>query len=99
MSLPDLMEELVSGNDQVLGQINLITGIRGDKAELPINKRTTPMSYNNSTDAKVSVINDKTNDSKSTTKASMLIDGEVSLRNTDATSEKSENDGSTEFNW
>jgi len=99
MSLPDLMEELVSGNDKVLGQINLVTGLRGDKAELPTNKLTAPMSYNNSTDAKVSVIKDTVNDSKSTTQASRPVEGEVSSHNTDSASQSTENDGSTEFTW
>ncbi len=99
MSLPELMEELVSGNDKVLGQINLVTGISGDKAQLPANKLTAPTSYNNSTDAKVSAINDTANSPKSTAKDSMLIGGEVSPRNAVSSSENAENDGSTEFSW
>jgi len=99
MSLPDLMEELVSGNDKVLEQINLVTGISGDKAELPVNKLTDPMSYNNSTDAKVSVIKDTVTDSNSTTQASRPIDEEVSSHNADSASQSTENDGSTEFTW
>jgi len=99
MSLPELMEELVSGNDKVLGQINLVTGISGDKAQLPAKKLTAPTSYNNSTDAKVSAINDTANYSKSTAKDSMLVDGEVSPRNAVSSSENAENDESTEFSW
>ncbi|MCJ8295828.1 MAG: type VI secretion system ImpA family N-terminal domain-containing protein [Colwellia sp.] len=99
MSLPDLMQELVSGNDKVLEQINLVTGISGDKAELPASKLTAPMSYNNSTDAKVSVINDTVSDSKSTTKALMPVDGEVSPRNTVSAPEGAEKNGNTEFSW
>jgi type VI secretion system protein ImpA len=99
MSLPDLMEELVSGNDKVLGQINLVTGISGDKAELPVNKLTTPMSYNNSTEDKVSVINESSNDSKSKSKVSRPVDEEMSPGNTDTSSEEDENDGSAEFTW
>jgi len=99
MSLPDLMEELVSGNDKVLGQISLVTGISGDKVELPENKQTAPMSYNNSTDAKVSVIKDTVTDSKSITQASRPVGGEVSSRNTDSASQSTENDGNTEFSW
>lgn len=34
MSLPDLMQELVSGNDKILGQINLVTGIDSEKADI-----------------------------------------------------------------
>jgi len=34
MSLPDLMQELVSGNDKILGQINLVTGIDSKKADI-----------------------------------------------------------------
>jgi len=99
MSLPELMEELVSGNDKVLGQINLVTGISGEKAKLPENNLTAPTSYNNSTDDKVSVINDKANDSKSTTKVSRPVDGEVSSGNTVNSSKDTENDGNTEFSW
>ena len=92
MSLPELMEELVSGNDQVLGQINLVTGIRGDKAELPGNSLTAPTSYNNSTDAKVSAINDTANDSTPT-------DGAGTSPSTGSSSENTESDGNTEFSW
>lgn len=99
MSLPDLMQELVSGNDKVLEQINLVTGISGDKAELPASKLTAPTSYNNSTDDKVSVINDTVSDLKSTAKASMPVDGEASPRNTVSASKSNENEGNTEFSW
>jgi len=92
MSLPELMEELVSGNDQVLGQINLVTGIRGDKAELPRNARTAPTSYNNSTDAKVSAINDTANDSTPADEAG-------TPPSTGSSSENTESDGNTEFSW
>ena len=34
MSLPDLMQELVSGNEKILGQINLVTGIDSEKADI-----------------------------------------------------------------
>ena len=34
MSLPDLMQELVSDNDKILGQINLVTGIDSEKADI-----------------------------------------------------------------
>jgi type VI secretion system protein ImpA len=99
MSLPELMAELVSGNDKVLGQINLVTGISGEKAKLPENNLTAPTSYNNSTDDKVSVINDKANDSESVTKVSTPVDEEVSSGNTVNSSENAENDGNTEFSW
>jgi len=99
MSLPDLMGELVSGNDKVLGQINLVTGISGEKAELPANTLTAPMRYNNSTDAKVSVIKDTDTDSKSTTQVSRQVEGEDSSHNTDSAALSTENDGSTEFTW
>jgi len=99
MSLPELMEELVSGNDKVLGQINLVTGISGEKAKLPGNNLTAPTSYNNSTDDKVSVITDKANDSKSATKLSRPVGEEVSSENTVSSSQNAENDGNTEFSW
>lgn len=34
MSLPELMQELVSGNDKILEQINLVTGIDSEKADI-----------------------------------------------------------------
>ena len=35
MSLPELMQELVAGNDKVLNQIAVVTGMDGEKADLP----------------------------------------------------------------
>ena len=35
MSLPELMQELVAGNDKVLNQIAIVTGMDGEKADLP----------------------------------------------------------------
>jgi type VI secretion system protein ImpA len=99
MSLPDLMEELVSGNDKVLGQINLVTGISGEKAELPAYKLTAPTSDNNSTDAKLSAINDTASNSKSTAELSTPASGEVSPLNPVNLLENTENDEEEEFSW
>ena len=41
MSLPDLMQELVSGNDKILSQINLVTGIDGEKTDISAYKPET----------------------------------------------------------
>ncbi|MEI6893179.1 MAG: type VI secretion system ImpA family N-terminal domain-containing protein [Colwellia sp.] len=38
MSLPELMLELVEGNDKVLKQINLVAGLSDEKAEIPLPK-------------------------------------------------------------
>ncbi|WDE05330.1 type VI secretion system ImpA family N-terminal domain-containing protein [Thalassomonas viridans] len=35
MSLPELMQELVAGNDKVLSQIAMVTGMDGEKTQLP----------------------------------------------------------------
>ncbi|NQZ24338.1 MAG: type VI secretion system ImpA family N-terminal domain-containing protein [Colwellia sp.] len=102
MPLPELMAELVSGNDKVLEQINLVTGISGNKAELPGNNLTAPTSYNNSTDAKVSAINDTATAAQLTARDSMPVDGGGSPRHTASSSgnaENAENDGNTEFSW
>jgi len=99
MSLPDLMEELVSGNDKVLGQINLVTGISGEKAELPAYKLTAPTSDNNSTDAKVSAINDTASESKSTAELSTPANREASPLNTASLLENSDNNEEAEFSW
>jgi type VI secretion system protein ImpA len=98
MSLPDLMEELVSGNDKVLGQINLVTGISGEKAELPAYKQTAPTSDNNSTDAKVSAINDKVN-TNSNAELSTSASGETSPINSVSPLENTGNDEEEEFSW
>ncbi|WDD99149.1 ImpA family type VI secretion system protein [Thalassomonas actiniarum] len=37
MSLPELMQELVAGNDKVLSQIAMVTGMDGEKTQLPEN--------------------------------------------------------------
>jgi len=94
MSLPDLMEELVSGNDKVLGQINLVTGISEEKAELPVYKPTAPTRDNRSTEAKVSAINDKASES-STAVASEDTNEEVMATSTANTGNEAESD----FNW
>ncbi|SFC12325.1 ImpA family type VI secretion system protein [Pseudoalteromonas denitrificans] len=43
MSLPDLMQELVSGNDKVLEQISLVTGINNEKADISAYKAPEPV--------------------------------------------------------
>jgi len=93
MSLPELMEELVSGNDKVLGQINLVTGISEEKAELPDYKPTAPRRDNRSTDGNVSAITDKASEaipsSATTTKAV----------NENVSSSEVASDGESEFSW
>ncbi|MCJ8318848.1 MAG: type VI secretion system ImpA family N-terminal domain-containing protein [Colwellia sp.] len=96
MSLPDLMAELVLGNDKVLGQINLVTGISEDKADLPAYSVTAPRSYNNSTGEKVSVINEEASDSKSTTSVALTS---VNEGVSSSAAESKENSSDSEFSW
>ena len=95
MSLPELMKELVSGNDKVLGQINLVTGISEEKAELPEYKPTAPRSENNSTDAKLSAINDKDDNSVTPTATTAPANDNTSSN----ISESSNNAADEEFSW
>lgn len=86
MSLPDLMEELVSGNDKVLGQINLVTGISEAKANLPSYTPAVVKQDNNSTQAQPSAITEEVNNSQSS-------------ENTASASGSDENENDTEFSW
>jgi len=61
MSLPDLMKELVSDNDKVLSQINLITGINGEKTNITAfapDPTSIQSPTNSSTESKISAIKD-----------------------------------------
>lgn len=53
--LPELMTELVAGNEQLLAQINLVTGLNSEKESIK-----TPVQENHSTQGKDSVITDST---------------------------------------
>ncbi len=100
MSLPDLMEELVSGNDKVLGQINLITGISEEKADLPAYKPIVTNADNNSTGVKVSAINDKASDLNLTTSAVATAENDDNLPNEKASeSDSAESAPDSEFSW
>lgn len=65
MPLPELMQELTSGNDKALAQINLVTGIDGEKADIsshqiapqePISATKTELTTNDSTEPQISAI-------------------------------------------
>ena len=97
MSLPELMQEMVSGNDQVMGHVNLITGMNDDKAELPESRTTAPMSDIHSTGAKVSTITE--NASKSTPSETLTPSGSVEPAEPQAATEAVENTSSVDFEW
>ncbi len=49
MSLPELMLELVEGNDKVLNQINLVAGLNDEKTEIVASKQATEVIAENTT--------------------------------------------------
>jgi len=63
MPLPELMQELMNGNDKALSQVSLITGINSAKADISAHVPTKParqvnLQTNSSTEPQISAINE-----------------------------------------
>ena len=86
MPLPELMKELVSGNEQVLEQINLVTGLNSEA-----NNLTNTASANHSTQAKDSVINDSASENASLNQSN--------TQDKTLTSDTTNTASDSEFNW
>jgi type VI secretion system protein ImpA len=96
MSLPELMAELVTGNDKVLGHIKLITGIDDEKAKLPVSSTTAPTSDNRSTDASVSAITGLASDSISPAPTSSV---QVNTKEPIDSAAETQSVSDVEFEW
>lgn len=93
MSLPELMQEMVSGNDQVLKHIKTITGMNDDKAVLPNSTNTALISDMLSKSNTISAPKDE--DQNASTESNSV----GTVQQAADTSETIESDSSTEFEW
>jgi len=102
MSLPELMQELMKGNDNVLAQVNLITGIDGEKADISAHVPTAPnkpqvqqseLKMNNSTEPQISAINETVSNTAPT------LTPRTSSSETQQDIETKTSSPSDDFNW